>query len=182
MAGWLGDWLCPLPMRFSKGSKGGPRGAKPSPTVESEPWKIFALNYWPSEYMIRSRLPLWHQYPEKMLHLTIGPQIRWSDPGLSLVNPPPPFMQNGYLIGIGASIWIRQVIWCLLMGDFCMCFLMPSFHKHNRANFIHVTLHVGICFSWYIFHPSSNLLASMWFISRLVAYIQLAVSCLWNEV
>ena len=43
---------CPLPMQFSQGSKGGPRGAKPSPTVASVPWK--------------------------MLRLTIGPQSTWS--------------------------------------------------------------------------------------------------------
>ena len=30
---------CPLPMRFSQGSKGGPSGAKLSPTVASVPWK-----------------------------------------------------------------------------------------------------------------------------------------------
>ena len=28
-----GGLCCPLPMRFSQGSKGGPRGAKLSPTV-----------------------------------------------------------------------------------------------------------------------------------------------------
>ena len=33
---------CPLPMQFSQGSKGGPRGAKPSPTVASVPWKNIA--------------------------------------------------------------------------------------------------------------------------------------------
>ena len=30
---------CPLPIRFSQGSKGGPRGAKQSPIVASIPWK-----------------------------------------------------------------------------------------------------------------------------------------------
>ena len=96
-------------MQFSQGSKGGPRGAKSSPTVASVPWKNVRLNYWPSEYMIRSRLTLWHQHPEKMLHLTIGPQITWSDPGLSLVNPPSPlFMQNAYLIGIGAYASVER--------------------------------------------------------------------------
>ena len=97
-------------MRFSQGSKGGPRGAKLSPTMASVPWKNVCLNYWPSEYMIRSRLTLWHQYPEKMLHLTIGPQITWSDPGLSLVKSPssPLFMQNAYLIGIGAYASVER--------------------------------------------------------------------------
>ena len=93
-------------MQFSQGSKGGPRGQKPSPTV---PWKNVTLNYWPSEYMIRSRLPSWHQYPKKNLHLTIGPQIKWSDPGLSLVS-----------VRLSASI--GSEIWCLPYAGFFIRF------------------------------------------------------------
>ena len=37
--GGLTEWLCPLPTRFSQGSKGGPREAKLSPTVASVPWR-----------------------------------------------------------------------------------------------------------------------------------------------
>ena len=37
-------WLCPLPMRFSQGRKGVPRGAKPSHTVASVPWKNIHTN------------------------------------------------------------------------------------------------------------------------------------------
>ena len=33
-----------------------------------------------------------------------------------------------------------------------------------------------------ILHTSGNALASMWFLAWIVTYIQLAVSCLWNEV
>ena len=45
------------------------------PSWHQYPEKNVILYYWPSEYMIRSRLPFWHQYPEKMLHLTIDNQI-----------------------------------------------------------------------------------------------------------
>ena len=72
---------CPLPMRFSQGCKGGPRGANPSLNVSSVPWKKLYItigtqskwsgpvfhrgintlknvipNYWPSNYIIRSCL------------------------------------------------------------------------------------------------------------------------------
>ena len=65
-----------------------------------------------------------------------------------------------------------------------MCFLMSwtSFHKHDRTNWMYVTMHVGNYFSFTIFHTSGNALSSIWFLIWIVACIYLAVSCLWNEV
>ena len=40
--------VCPLPMQFSQGSKGGTRGTKPSPTVASIPWKMYHHYDWQS--------------------------------------------------------------------------------------------------------------------------------------
>ena len=63
-----------------------------------------------------------------------------------------------------------------------MCMSWTYFHKHDRANWIYVTKHEEIFFSWNIFHTSGNTYASMWFLAWIVTYIQLAVLCLWNEV
>ena len=77
--------------------------------------------------------------------------------------------------------WQREDLLDLVF--FCMCFLMSwtSFHKHDRANWIYVTMHEEFFFSWNIFHTFCNALASMRFLAWIVTYIQLAVSCLWNE-
>ena len=56
----VSGYRCPLPMRFSQGSKGGPRGAKPSSTVASVPWKIYH-HYDYQIPLITTKLKLWQE-------------------------------------------------------------------------------------------------------------------------
>ena len=78
--------------------------------------------------------------------------------------------------------WEREDLLDLVL--FCMCFLMSwtSFYKHDRAKKIYEIINLEIVFSWNIFHTSGNAFGSMWFLAWIVTYIQLGVSCLWNDV
>ena len=74
----------------------------------------------------------------------------------------------------------------LNFSAFCMCFLMSwiSFHKHDRVNWIYVTICVTVKkkFSWNIFYTPGKALALIWVFILLVAYILLTVPCLWNKI